>query len=103
MKKFNAENHFERLADDHQNARLLAEGLNQIDTFDVDMKLVQTNIIIADTILERSSADEIVTQMKKNGILTIPFGPHKIRFVTHLNISRDDVEFCVDTLTHLYK
>ncbi len=100
---FAVENHFERLADDHHNAKLLAEGLNQIDTFDVNTKLVETNIVIADTILERTSALEIVNHMKKSGILAVPFGPHKIRFVTHLNITSDDIEFCVDTLTHIYK
>jgi threonine aldolase len=100
---FAVENHFERLAEDHQNARFLAEGLNQIELFDVNTSLVQTNIVIANTTAENNTAYEIVNQMKKKGVLAIPFGLHKIRFVTHLNVNRDDISYTLELLTRIFK
>jgi len=100
---FAVENHFERLAEDHQNARILAEGLNKIKIFDVPLSTVQTNIVIANTTSESSNAYEIVNHIKKKGVLAIPFGSHKIRFVTHLNINRDDVTNTLELLNRIFK
>ncbi len=100
---FAVENHFERLSEDHRNARLLAEGLVNVGPFKVDLESVQTNLVITD--VEKGSIDafEIVERLKENDILAIPFGPHKIRFVTHLNITHQDIETCLQVITNLFK
>ncbi len=97
------ENHFERLSDDHKNARLLAEGLSDLGPFIVDLSAVQTNIVIADLKADGDNAYEIVERIKKKGILSIPFSSHKIRFVTHLNINREDIESCLSKLIKIFK
>lgn len=99
---FAVENHFEHLAEDHSNAKLLAEGLQKIKPFKIKMKSVQTNIIIADLTEGSTDAYQMSEQMKKEGVLVIPFSPKKIRFVTHLNINRNDIETSLKILTRLY-
>ena len=100
---FAVENHFERLSEDHRNARLLAEGLVNLDTFIIDLESVQTNIVVTDIQKDSIDAFEIVERLKENNILAIPFGSHKIRFVTHLHISNDDIETCLQVITSLFK
>lgn len=97
------ENHFERLSDDHKNARFLAEGLSGLGPFIVNLSAVQSNIVIADLKADGDNAYEIVERIKKEGILSIPFSSHKIRFVTHLNINREDIKSCLNKLTKIFK
>jgi len=99
---FAVENHFERLSDDHRNARQLAEYLNDVTGFSVDMESVQTNIVIADVSGTGQKAEEIVQKLKNEGILTIPFSSKRIRFVTHLEITHQDILACKDILNRLF-
>lgn len=85
----------ERLAEDHENARFLAEGLLQIPGFSVDMQTVQTNILITDVAKTGSTAAELVARLQELGVKCGAFGPTSIRFVTHLNVSRAD---CAEAL-----
>jgi threonine aldolase len=100
---FAVENHFERLSEDHNNARLLAEGLNNLGPFRVNLDSVQTNIVVADIEHETLDAFEIVRRLEENNILSIAFGLHKIRFVTHLNITQADIESCLHITSNLFK
>lgn len=84
-------NNIDRLADDHANARIVAQGLNELGPFDVDMSRVQTNIVVAD-ITGDDSADSILARMKEAGVWAVPFGPKRIRLVTHLSVTRSDCE-----------
>jgi threonine aldolase len=100
---FAVENHFERLSEDHRNARLLAEGLVDLKCFKVDLDSVQTNIVIVNVAKGSIDAIEIAERLKENNILAIPFSSHKIRFVTHLNISHEDIDTCLRVITKLFK
>jgi threonine aldolase len=93
------QNNIERLADDHANARLLAEGLNELGPFRVDMDRVETNIVIAD-IVNDDTAETMLVKMKEIGVWAVPFGPRRIRFVTHFDVTRSD---CEEALTRLRK
>jgi threonine aldolase len=88
------ENHFERLANDHDNARVLADILNNFANIKVNRDTVQSNIVIADLNESSTGADEMVKKLYESGIAAIAFGPYKIRFVTHLHITREDIETC---------
>jgi len=100
---FAVENHFERLSEDHLNAKFLAEGLSEVKSFHIDLNSVQTNIVIM-TIEEGSlDAFKIVDRLRENNILAIAFSPQKIRFVTHLNISHEDIETCLNVIIRLFK
>jgi len=82
------ENHVERLADDHANARILAEGLRALAGCRIDMNLVQTNMVYLG--LPEDKASEIPQQLKERGILVCPGNP--MRLVTHLDVSGEDIQ-----------
>ncbi len=95
------DNNMKRLADDHANARFLAGGLNNIKGLDIDMSRVQTNIIIADISKTGKNPAEVASLLAENGVLSVPFGPTTIRFVTHLDVSREECEKAVDIISGL--
>jgi threonine aldolase len=99
---FAVENHFERLGSDHENARFLASILAELPGFTVDLNSVQTNIVIADVSGTGKSAEDIVNLLKSAGILSIPFSSTRIRFVTHLEITHQDIKACQSVLNRLF-
>ncbi|WLQ12383.1 low-specificity L-threonine aldolase [Hahella aquimaris] len=77
----------ERLQEDHDNAAYLAQRLAETNLFDIDMSLVQTNMAFATYRGEDLNA--LAQHLKAQNILISP--SPTIRFVTHLDISRDDI------------
>jgi len=95
------ENHRKRLAEDHRRARLLAETIESISKFDINISATQTNIIIFETIRSGYTGAQIVAQLREQGIWATYFGS-KIRMVTHLDIDDDDIEKTIKVLRSLY-
>jgi threonine aldolase len=89
------ENNIGRLVEDHENARILAEGLSKVDGFEIDLKRVQTNIVIADIARTGKKSNETMQVIKENGVYCVPFGPTRLRFVTHLDVTAED---CLKTV-----
>ncbi|MBC7221672.1 low-specificity L-threonine aldolase [Candidatus Bipolaricaulota bacterium] len=89
--------HIERLAEDHENAKLLAEGLSQIPGLSVWPP--ETNIVIVE-ILRGPTAQELAERLRRKGVLVAPAGAgteaRKLRLVTHLDVSRQDVLRTID-------
>lgn len=94
-------NMVERLADDHANARHLAEQLVAMSGVRVDMETVQTNIVICDVEDTGRTADEFVGALRRDGVLASAFGPTQIRFVTHKDVSRSDIDTAVSVMAKL--
>lgn len=94
-------NNISRLAEDHANARVLAEELNQMKTFSVDMSMVDTNILIVH-IKGEHTAETVMTKLTELNIGAIPTGPRKIRFVTHMDISADDIKEVINRLNNSF-
>jgi len=92
------ENNIERLKEDHDKARLLAEGLNKIDRFKVDLKRVQTNIVIVDIADTGQTPDEMMAELDKHDVLAIAFGPTQLRFVTHLDVTMEECKKALDII-----
>jgi threonine aldolase len=80
------EHHVERLAEDHANARRLAEGLQGLDG--VSVATPQTNILFVD--VAPAKAAGLVERLRAEGVLCT--GLYRIRLVTHLDVSREDIE-----------
>ncbi len=80
----------ERLHEDHSNARLLADGLAEHVVLSVDLATVQTNIVIAD--LKGLSSAEFLSRLGERGVLAVATGAEQVRFVTHKDVSRAEVE-----------
>ena len=85
------DNHVERLAEDHDNARKLALGLAQMPGIRIDPKSVVTNIVLFDVSGTGIRADVLAERLDAEGVFTIPFGPTTIRAVTHMDVSAADV------------
>jgi threonine aldolase len=83
--------HVERLAEDHANAKRLAEGLARIRILGIDPEKVQTNMIFFT--MEKSRFAALQLDMKKRGILIS--GRDRVRLVTHLDVTRDDVDVVI--------
>lgn len=83
----------DRLADDHVNARLLAEGLASIPGIRIDPSTVMTNIVIFD--LDGLDPPEFRARCRERGVLVSGVPPH-IRMVTHYGIERADIEEALD-------
>jgi threonine aldolase len=85
------DHHLDRLADDHANARLLAERLAASPAFELDPASVQTNIIVCRLVAGGPDADSVVDAARAAGILVVALGERTIRAVTHLDVTRDQV------------
>jgi threonine aldolase len=86
------DHHIERLKEDHKNAKRLALGLNEIQGVSIDPEYVETNIVIFDITEMGMTAPQVRDEMKKKGVLIHPFGKTQIRLVTHLDVSKEDIE-----------
>jgi len=82
----------DRLEEDHKNARYLAESLNELPGLSVDLKKVQTNIVIVDITGTGKNSAEFVREAATRGVGCTGFGPHLVRFVAHKDVSRADIE-----------
>jgi threonine aldolase len=89
---YGLQHHRERLAEDHRNARRLAEALHERGGIDIDLKTVQTNIVVLDIAKTKLNVPQAVEALKKRGVLVTPFGATILRAVTHLDVSSDDIE-----------
>ncbi|MTI30033.1 low-specificity L-threonine aldolase [Xanthovirga aplysinae] len=94
-------NHREKIQDDHENAQLLALGLNKIDGFSVDIIKTQTNMVILDITDPNVSTQQLVAEAKKEGLLFLSLSDKRIRLVTHLDVSREDCIRALDILSKI--
>jgi threonine aldolase len=86
------DHHFERLKEDHQNAKRLAVGLKEFKGVSIDPKHVETNIVIFDVADTGMTALQVAEAMRKEGVLIHAFGKTQIRLVTHLDVNSEDIE-----------
>lgn len=80
-----------RLSVDHENAKILAQKLNEIQGVFVDQEKVQTNIINVDFSGTGFKAFQLASKMKERGLLINPRNERVIRFVTHKDVDKEDV------------
>ena len=92
------EHHVERLAEDHANAQLLARELAGLPGVSLDPAAVETNIVFFDVAGTGRSAAQLCASLRDRGVEMGAFGETVIRAVTHLDVSRDDVERAVAAL-----
>jgi threonine aldolase len=81
-----------RLADDHDNARLLAHGLAAIEGIILDPQVVETNIVYFDLDPARLSAAQLSAGLAQHGVLINPTGAHRLRAVANYQVSTTDIE-----------
>ncbi|MEW5784567.1 MAG: low-specificity L-threonine aldolase [Bacillota bacterium] len=89
----------ERLAEDHANARYLAEGLAELPGIEFNPADVDTNIIIAKP--SKITAQELIARLEERSILTILMEPDRIRFTTNKEVNRRDMETTLKAVREL--
>ncbi|MDH3379050.1 MAG: low-specificity L-threonine aldolase [Gammaproteobacteria bacterium] len=92
------EHHVDRLADDHEHAAMLANGLKDIDGVEVIAGAAQTNMVFASFPPDRFAA--LHSHLSEHDINIS--GDNPCRFVTHLDVSRDDIERVSDTVQNFF-
>lgn len=83
------ENNYERIAQDHVNAQSLAVALEGHRA--VRPTIPDSNIVMLDLLRERDTADDVIRKLHGNGVAVVPFGPKRLRAVTHMDVSSADV------------
>src|ERR1700736_4331046 len=91
----------DRLADDHANARRLAEGLQGLHGIDVDLTRVETNMVFGDCQPPLAAAD-FITRCREVGVLLDQASAYRWRMVTHRGVSREDVDYAVAAVRRLF-
>jgi threonine aldolase len=82
---YSLDHHVERLADDHENARALADGLAELPGVEVDP--VETNIVLFSVPDAPGVAERLADRVE-----IYPVGPDRMRAVTHLDVDREGIE-----------
>jgi threonine aldolase len=87
--------HVERLAEDHANARRLAEGLALLPGVALDPATVETNIVIFD-VTGALDGEAFYQGLLARGVRMGVYGPRTVRAVTHLDISATQIDRTLD-------
>jgi len=93
------ENNVKRLKEDHHHAKQIAEVLKD-QPYVKKMMPADTNIVIFE-LTDHYKAEDFIGKLNHHGIKCVEFGKQKIRFVTHLDISSEMVDYTMETLRHL--
>lgn len=89
-----------RLAEDHANARLIAECLASNPAVEMDLSGVETNMFYFRPRGEGDAAEKLVAALERDGVRAWHVGP-LIRLVTSLNVTREDCQFAADKINAL--
>lgn len=95
------ENLVERLQEDHNLAGKLARGLSEIPGIKVNIGTVQTNIVMADLTKSDLDVNNLVELLKQKGILVNSVNEKRIRFVTHRDISTENIDYTLQVIKQI--
>ncbi len=92
------EHHIDRLAEDHANARLLAQAVRTTPGVKLDPETVDTNIVIFEVDPDFGTAAAFCARLRDEGVWMNAIAPQRIRAVTHLDVSREQVQYAANVL-----
>jgi threonine aldolase len=90
----------ERLAEDHANARYLAESLADLPGIELDPATVRTNMVIFGLTPNGVTAEQLAERVRERGVLVQVRGPYLVRAALHYGIGRADVEATISAVRH---
>jgi len=88
----------DRMKEDHDNARYLAEGLAGIEGFSINLDTVQTNIIYFKFELPKVSCKRFVEDVSEKGVYTVYLERDYGRMVTHKDLNRSDIDYALEVI-----
>jgi threonine aldolase len=94
---FALDHHVERLAEDHANARRLAEGLAELPGVELDPSRVETNIVVFGV----PDAFGLTGALWERGVEVAPLDPRRLRAVTHLDVDAAGIDRALEEIAHL--
>jgi threonine aldolase len=94
--------HVDRLAQDHDHARRLAEGLASLPGVKLDPAEVETNIVFFD-LTGPLAADAAVQSLLARGVRMGALGPRTIRAVTHLDVTTTQIDRALDAARQVFR
>jgi len=97
------DHNLDRLAEDHANARLIAESLAGLNSVELDLATVQSNIVIFHMRPGAPDAAAIVARAKDEGVLVSAFAARTVRAVTHLDVSQADCRRAAEALARVIR
>jgi len=86
---YGLDHHVDRLAEDHENAKLLASRLRASPRVRLVADPVETNIVIFSLSPDAPDAAAVVAAAREKHVLIVAFGPRTVRAVTHLDVTRE--------------
>ncbi len=97
------DNNIERLAEDHDNAKRLAEALGNIKGIEVLNEPVETNLVFFDISATGKNALEVMAEARERGVLINPEEFTIMRAVTHLDVSAEDIEKAIAAFSGIFE
>ena len=95
---FALDNHVERLSEDHIRARKVAESINSLENFSVDLEAVQSNLVYVNCNIP---ASEVVSSLSKHGVDLFDLPYNRVRVAIHLHITDEDVDKIIQAFSSL--
>ena len=92
------DNHVERLAEDHRNARVIAQAIADSPGLHLDPPDVETNLIWFEVDPEFATAKDVAAMLKQRGILISAAGSYRMRACTHLDVSAPQAQRAAETI-----
>ena len=96
------EHHITRLAEDHKHAQYLATLLQTIPGVEVDVEAVETNIVNFQAPRSNKPTDMLLSDCREAGVLLNTVGDRAFRVVTHLDVSREDMDAAGKIFAHVF-
>jgi threonine aldolase len=97
------DHHVDRLADDHANARRLAEGLAGLPGIAIDAAEVETNLVYFDVAGTGRTAAAFTEALLAKGVRMTEMGATRVRAVTHLDVDAPMIERAIAAVTELVR
>jgi len=88
------DNNIDRLSEDHARARRLAEAVNEIGKYSVDLGAVQSNMVYVDC--QYGGAKELVDSLAIKGVDVLDLSESTVRAVIHLHITDEDIDRAIE-------
>ena len=91
------EHNIERLADDHANARRLADGLSTIPGIRIEAASIETNVVF----FQAENAALLAKQLEEAGVSVGVYGPSTLRAVTHLDVDQQAIDEAIQIINRV--
>ncbi|MDQ1328383.1 MAG: Threonine aldolase [Candidatus Poribacteria bacterium] len=91
----------ERLREDHENAKLLADGLAKIEKVKEGLVVGETNMVMFNTKTIEMKAVDVAKELNDRNVKVSVYGPYTIRLVTHKDVDRNDMLYVIDAFKNL--